>query len=119
MAQAARDIAGSRLTDPDLSPATLGRELKVSVRTLHRAFAETDDSVAAYIRRGRLEQSRVELTAPGTRPRVSEAAAHWQFADSSHFVRAFRKQYAEVTCGPGAASGDGHAGRAATVRSGP
>ncbi|WP_413812593.1 helix-turn-helix domain-containing protein [Streptomyces sp. OE57] len=96
LAQVARDIADSRLTDPDLSPATLARELKVSVRTLYRAFAETDDSVAAYIRRRRLEQSRLELTAPGTRPSISEIAAHWQFADSSHFVHAFEKEYGQT-----------------------
>ncbi|MFD3375092.1 MULTISPECIES: helix-turn-helix domain-containing protein [unclassified Streptomyces] len=96
LAQAARDIADCRLTDPDLSPATLARELNVSVRTLHRAFAKTDDSVTAYIRRRRLEQSRLELTAPGPRPNVSEIAAHWQFADSSHFVRAFKKEYGQT-----------------------
>lgn len=96
LAQAARDIADSRLTDPDLSPATLAHELKVSVRTLYRAFAATDDSVAAYIRLRRLEQARLELTAPGARPSVSEIAAHWQFADSSHFVRAFKKEYGQT-----------------------
>jgi AraC family transcriptional regulator, positive regulator of tynA and feaB len=24
---------------------------------------------------------------------VSDLAAHWQFADSSHFIRAFKKHY--------------------------
>ncbi|WP_215449646.1 helix-turn-helix domain-containing protein [Streptomyces sp. ATCC 21386] len=96
LTQAAREIADRLLTDPDLSPATLARELQVSVRTLHRAFAETDDSVAGYIRRRRLEQSRLELTAPGTRLTVSEIAARWQFADSSHFIRAFKKEYGQT-----------------------
>ncbi|KAK1185508.1 helix-turn-helix domain-containing protein [Streptomyces sp. NBS 14/10] len=93
LAQAARDIVDSRLTDPDLSPAALARELKVSVRTLHRAFAEAEESVTAYIRRRRLEQARLELAAPAGRPSVSELAAHWHFADSSHFIRAFKKEY--------------------------
>ncbi|MEU1801378.1 helix-turn-helix domain-containing protein [Streptomyces sp. NPDC019937] len=96
LAQAARDIADSRLTDPDLSPAALARELNVSVRTLHRAFAETEDSVAAYIRRRRLEQARLELATPVGRPSISDIAAHWHFADSSHFIRTFKKQYGQT-----------------------
>ncbi|MDR7383956.1 hypothetical protein [Promicromonospora iranensis] len=39
LAQAARDIADRRLTDPTLSPTILARQLNVSVRTLQRAFA--------------------------------------------------------------------------------
>ncbi|MFC3996120.1 helix-turn-helix domain-containing protein [Nocardiopsis sediminis] len=93
LAQAAKDLADSRLADPDLSPSMLARELNVSVRTLHRAFAAVGDSVAGYIRRRRLEQARLELlTAPG-RPSIAELAAHWQFADSSHFSRAFKNRY--------------------------
>ncbi|MFJ1974010.1 helix-turn-helix domain-containing protein [Streptomyces sp. NPDC087903] len=30
------------------------------------------------------------------RPSVSELAAHWQFADSSHFIRAFRKRHGQT-----------------------
>jgi AraC family transcriptional activator of tynA and feaB len=96
LAQAARDIADSRLTDPDLSPAALARELKVSVRTLHRAFAEAEESVATYIRRRRLEQARLELATPVGRPSLSELAAHWRFTDSSHFIRAFKKEYGQT-----------------------
>ncbi|MEU1301488.1 helix-turn-helix domain-containing protein [Streptomyces shenzhenensis] len=96
VAQAARDIVDSRLTDPDLTPAALARELNVSVRTLHRAFAQTEESVSAYIRRRRLEQARLELAAPVGRPSVSELAAHWRFTDSSHFIRAFKKQYGQT-----------------------
>ncbi|MFI5677493.1 helix-turn-helix domain-containing protein [Streptomyces cellulosae] len=96
LAQAAKDIADSRLTDPDLSPAVLARELNVSVRTLHRAFAAADESVSAYIRRRRLENARLELSSPDVRPSVSELAAHWRFADSSHFIRAFKKQFGQT-----------------------
>jgi AraC-like DNA-binding protein len=96
LTQAAKDLVDSRLTDPELSPAVLARELKVSVRTLHRAFASAEESVGAYIRRRRLEQARLELMAQTSRPSVSEVAAHWQFADSSHFIRAFKKQYGQT-----------------------
>ncbi|MFF7188947.1 helix-turn-helix domain-containing protein [Streptomyces sp. NPDC008222] len=93
LAQAAKDLADSHLADPELSGTMLARELNVSVRNLQRAFAAAGESVSAYIRRRRLEEARLALTAPSGRLSVSELAAHWQFADSSHFIRAFKKHY--------------------------
>ncbi|MEU6442335.1 helix-turn-helix transcriptional regulator [Streptomyces sp. NPDC047046] len=93
LAQAARDRADSRLTDADLSAATVAAHLHVSVRTLQRACAEAGESFSAYVRRRRLEAAAAALTAHGAPLSVSEAAARWNFADSSHFVRAFKKHY--------------------------
>ncbi|WP_374104636.1 helix-turn-helix domain-containing protein [Streptomyces sp. GESEQ-4] len=96
LAQAAKDLADTHLADPELSAATLARELNVSVRTLQRAFAATGDSVSAYIRHRRLEEARLALTAPSDRLSISELAAHWHFADSSHFIRTFKKHYGQT-----------------------
>ena len=96
LVQTAKDIANSRLAEPELSPAMLARELHVSVRTLQRAFAATGESVSAHIRYRRLEEARLALTAPAGRLSVSELAAHWQFADSSHFIRAFKRHYGKT-----------------------
>ena len=93
LAQAAKDLAENHLTDPELSGAMLARELNVSVRSLQRAFAAAGESVTAYIRQRRLEEARLALATPSGRLSVSELAAHWQFADSSHFIRAFKKYY--------------------------
>jgi AraC family transcriptional activator of tynA and feaB len=93
LAQAAKDLADIHLTHPELSGTMLARELNVSVRSLQRAFAAAGESVTTYIRQRRLEEARLALTAPFGRPAVSELAAHWQFADSSHFIRAFKKHY--------------------------
>ncbi|MET8081498.1 helix-turn-helix domain-containing protein [Streptomyces sp. NPDC005303] len=93
LAQAAKDLADARLTDAELSPAAIAARLHVSVRTLQRAFASLDESFSAYIRRRRLEEAAAALTASGSRLTVSEAAARWHFTDSSHFIRAFKKQY--------------------------
>jgi AraC-like DNA-binding protein len=95
LAHAAQRIAEPLLTDPDLSPALLARELNVSVRTLQRAFAETGEPVTSYVRRRRLERARAELTGPGPRWSIAELAARYQFADSSHFNRLFKKEYGE------------------------
>jgi len=93
LARAAMELADSRLADPDLSPASLARSLHVSVRTLQRAFTAAGEPATAYIRRRRLEQARIEL-ASRRRPSISEVAARWQFADRSHFTRAFKDRYA-------------------------
>ena len=96
LVQAAKDLVRGHLSDPELSPRMLARELNISVRTLHRAFAATDESVTAHIRHQRLEQTRLALTGPLARPGISELARFWQFADTSHFVRAFKKQYGQT-----------------------
>jgi len=96
LVRAATETADARLADPGLSPSSLARELTVSLRTLHRSFAEAGEPVAAYIRRRRLERARAELAVPAGRPDISEVALRWCFADNSHFTRAFRKQYGET-----------------------
>lgn len=97
LAQAARDRADRMLTEPELSPGMLARDLGVSLRTLQRAFTADGESATAYIRRRRLEEARLALA---TRPDLSitEIAAHWQFADASHLGRVFKGAYG---CTPG------------------
>lgn len=90
LVRAARRLADAWLQDPDVSPDVVARELHVSVRTLQRAFSTTGESPAAYIRRRRLEAASQDLIAGMT---VSDVAARWHFTDSSHFIRAFRRQY--------------------------
>jgi AraC-like DNA-binding protein len=69
--------------------------LGVSVRTLYRAFSrQANSSVMGYVRERRLERARAELTS--TRLTVSEIAARWHFADSSHFVKAYKKRFGET-----------------------
>jgi AraC-like DNA-binding protein len=93
---AALNCVEARLLDPQLSPAEIAKTLAVSVRTLHRAFAEADESLMAYVRRRRLERAREELITLGGRYTVSAVAARWHFADVSHFSRAFKRQFGET-----------------------
>ncbi|MFD8431982.1 helix-turn-helix domain-containing protein [Streptomyces coelicoflavus] len=86
-------MADRRLTDPALSVSAVARELNVSPRTLQRAFAREGRPLSTYIRRRRLEEACRALVAPHRRMSVMEIVARWQFADSGHFARAFRKYY--------------------------
>lgn len=47
-----------------------------------------------YLRGRRLEGARTDLKA--TSLTVSEIAARWHFADSSHFVKAYKKRFGET-----------------------
>ncbi len=96
---AATAYADSRLRDTDLSPATIAQALNVSVRTLHRAFAD-GESVMGYVRRSRLRAARRELDQPDSPYTVAEAAARWGFADPSHFRRAYRAAFGRPPRGP-------------------
>jgi AraC-like DNA-binding protein len=42
---------------------------------------------------------------------ISELAAYWQFTDSSHFARAFKKRYGQPPSEYARSTGPGEAGR--------
>lgn len=82
------------LDDPDLDPEMVARAHAVSVRQLHRLFADRDLTVARTIRSRRLEQCRRDLVAAGAHGRsVTEIARRWGFPDLGVFGRAFRETY--------------------------
>jgi AraC-like DNA-binding protein len=82
------------LGEADLSPGIVAAAHHVSVRYLHRLFEAQDTTVAAWIRRRRLERCRRDLADPafGAVP-VSTVAARWGLPDSAHFSRLFRRAY--------------------------
>ncbi|MFE7185886.1 helix-turn-helix domain-containing protein [Streptomyces erythrochromogenes] len=61
-----------------------------------RAFAAAGEQVIAHIRHRPLHEARLALVSPSGRLSISELAAHWQFADGSHFTRALKKQYGQT-----------------------
>jgi AraC-like DNA-binding protein len=80
-----------RLGDPDLSPATIAAAHHVSLRQLYKLFAYDGRTVAAWVRRRRLERSRSDLIDPALRDRpVGAVAARWGMTDPASFNRAFR-----------------------------
>ena len=82
------------LGDPGLSPGTIAAAHHMSVRTLHKLHQTQHESIAASIRRRRLERCRQDLLDPalGDRP-VSAVGARWGFPDAAVFSRAFRAAY--------------------------
>ncbi|WP_433788632.1 helix-turn-helix domain-containing protein [Actinoplanes sp. CA-252034] len=87
-------IAGyieARLADPDLSPPGIAAAHHISVRRLHKLFEDQPLTVAALIRRRRLERCRAELTGNGGT--VTAVAARWGFSDPTHFSKLFKTTY--------------------------
>jgi len=83
-----------RLADPHLTPTHVARHHHVSLRMLHKLFEEEPDTLAARIRRRRLERCRQDLHNPALRTRsVAAIAARWGFPQANHFSRAFRQAY--------------------------
>ena len=76
------------LTDPQLSPASVGAALGLSLRSLHALFAPTGTSVTRHIVQRRLEECRAALLSERSRP-VTDIAFGWGFNSLSGFYRAF------------------------------
>lgn len=89
---AVRLYIDANLRDPSLSPATIAKANAISLRTLHRLFEATDDSVNGVIRERRLSRCHTDLLR-GTDESVSAIAYRWGFRNMSFFSRLFRARY--------------------------
>ncbi|MEV7091135.1 helix-turn-helix domain-containing protein [Streptomyces sp. NPDC093085] len=81
----------ARLPDRDLGPARIAQAHHISVRRLHKLFEDQPLTVAALIRRRRLERCRADLALSGRT--VASVATRWGFADPAHFSRLFKTTY--------------------------
>jgi AraC-like DNA-binding protein len=82
------------LGDADLDPARIAAALHISVRYLHKLFHSEGTSVAAWVRRRRLEACGHDLRDPAQAARpVSSIAAHRGLPDAAHFSRLFRATF--------------------------
>ena len=89
---AVRLYIDANLRDPRLSPATIAKANALSLRTLHRLFEPTDDSVSAVIRERRLSRCHSDLRR-GMDESVTAIAYRWGFRNISFFSRLFRERY--------------------------
>ncbi|WP_406507455.1 helix-turn-helix domain-containing protein [Streptomyces sp. NBC_00212] len=82
------------LHDPQLTPTTIAAAHHISTSYLHRLFQGEDETVAAWIRRQRLERACRDLADPSLcATPIHSIAARWGFTRAADFTRAFRGAY--------------------------
>jgi len=82
-----------RLTEPELSPAAIAAELRVSLRYLHLAFARQDATVASTLRSLRLQRCAEILRRDPGRRTIAAIAQDCGFIDIPNFQRLFRRHF--------------------------
>ncbi|NUU26490.1 MAG: helix-turn-helix domain-containing protein [Streptomycetaceae bacterium] len=89
-----RTIIDLHLGDPGLDPAAVAAQHHISVRTLHSLFRGEPETVAASIKRRRLERCHADLLDPALRRRsIADIARRWGFRHPGDFTRAYRAAY--------------------------
>lgn len=89
-----REFIQRNLGDPELTPAKVAAAHHISTRTLHRLFERQDTTVAAFIRRQRLERARRDLKDPRlAHLPIATIAQRAGFRSHADFTRAFRNTY--------------------------
>lgn len=89
-----KEFIRANLHDPELTPSQIAAQNYISSGHLHRLFRNEGETVAAYIRRQRLDGAHRDLANPalaGTP--VYVVATRWGFPRASEFTRAFRSAY--------------------------
>ncbi len=82
------------LSDSRLSPGAVADAHFMSLRSLHKLFADTGHTVAEWIRTRRLEHCRRDLEDPlQVQVPVGAIGARWGLPDGAHFSRVFRASY--------------------------
>lgn len=80
--------------DPALSPPQIARAHAVSLRRLYQVWSETEQSMAEFVMRTRLEAARDRIAERSPRPpAISAVARECGFVDNTHFSRRFRQAF--------------------------
>ena len=89
-----RAFIREHLHDPHLTPAVIAAAHHISTSYLHRLFRDEDATVAAWIRRLRLEAARRDLADPALcAVPIHAIATRWGFPRATDFSRAYRAAY--------------------------
>lgn len=89
-----RDSLQARFHEPDLDPAGLAAEHRLSKRYLHALFAKAGTSFGQELSLLRLERARQLLEDPRFRGLcITEVALRCGYQDPNHFARRFRARY--------------------------
>jgi AraC family transcriptional activator of tynA and feaB len=74
-----------------ISPSQAAEQHGISVRSLHRLFADTGDSFGSLVRRRRLDRACRDVVQTGDM--VQSIAMRWGYADASQFINEFKRAY--------------------------
>ena len=85
-----------RIKEPDLSPALIARQCGISVRTLHRLFANGDVSFSRFVLDERLERARAALASASASSTLMALAMELGFNEAAHFSRSYRARFGET-----------------------
>lgn len=92
--QRALRVIEARFEDYTFTPGAIADELGVSLRTLHKAFEDHEDTVAGRIRKQRLQAAKADLSKPELRHcSITQISFARGFTSSEHFSRLFRAEY--------------------------
>ncbi|MER5770306.1 helix-turn-helix domain-containing protein [Streptomyces sp. NPDC001985] len=84
----------THLHDPALTPASVAAAHHISISYLHRLFRDQGTTVAALIRRLRLEGARRDLTGPAFLDTpIGDIALRWGFTSHASFTRTFHTAF--------------------------
>lgn len=84
----------ANLGNPELYAESIARNFGISVRNLHRVFADGDVTLGEEIRRRRMSAIRRELVDPRrSSTTVAAIARNWGYPDPPHFSREFKRRY--------------------------
>jgi AraC-like DNA-binding protein len=90
--QAALDEIDSALADPCLTPTFVAMRLSISVRYLHKLFAESGRSFGRHVLNRRLEGAKERLADPGWDSHsITDIATRHGICDPAYFARAFKQ----------------------------
>ncbi|MDT0318826.1 helix-turn-helix domain-containing protein [Streptomyces millisiae] len=89
-----RDFVRAHLSEPSLTPDAIAVAHHVSTRSLHRLFQRHGTTVAAFVRRERLERARRDLADPLlAEVPVSAIAQRLGFVRPADFTRSFKAAF--------------------------
>lgn len=89
-----KTFINENLREHGLSPASIAKAQRLSLRYVYDLFEDEGESVRRWIQRSRLDRCRADIENPAMLPRsLGDIAFSWGFSDPAHFSRAFRKRF--------------------------
>lgn len=91
---AVKDHIAAHLGDPELTPATIARACRISLRHLHALFEDEGATLRQYIIMERLLRCRREFDNPRMAGRtITDISFGWGFQNATHFSRRFKAAF--------------------------